>query len=124
MSFGNALNEAARDADVIRMFARGKGFLATVTIENSFRLGVAFDFIAMLSILEYYMGWEFCVVFALVGAYMYRIYTETASLLFSSASIVKYWRPELGYDITLVLNDLQLTLRISFRGCSHWCCHC
>merc|ERR1712048_70609 len=30
MSFVNALNETARDSDVFRMFARGRGFLATV----------------------------------------------------------------------------------------------
>jgi hypothetical protein len=35
MSFGNALNETAREADVFRMFARGKGFLATVKVHDA-----------------------------------------------------------------------------------------
>merc|ERR1712232_1544311 len=30
MAFSNALNEAARDSDIFRMFSRGKGFYATV----------------------------------------------------------------------------------------------
>ena len=34
MAFCNALNEAARDADVYRMFARGQGYLATVKVQN------------------------------------------------------------------------------------------
>jgi len=35
MSFCNALDETARDADVYRMFSRGKGFLATVKVRPS-----------------------------------------------------------------------------------------
>ena len=36
MSFVNALNEAARDADVFRMFGRGQGFVATVKAQYAF----------------------------------------------------------------------------------------
>jgi len=41
MSFVNALNEAGRDADVIRMFGEGQGFKATVKTANAFVTGIA-----------------------------------------------------------------------------------
>merc|ERR1712142_723089 len=46
MAFVNALNEAARDSDVYRMFSRGKGFIATVKCQYAFRLGCAADYVA------------------------------------------------------------------------------
>merc|ERR1712039_959646 len=44
MSFANALNEAARDSDVIRMFARGNGYFATVKCQRAFLAGMALNF--------------------------------------------------------------------------------
>ena len=49
MGFVNALNETARDSDVFRMFARGKGFLATVKCQNAFRAGAGLDFLGILA---------------------------------------------------------------------------
>ena len=42
MAFTNALNECARDSDVIRMFAEGKGYAATQKTEKAFYGGVLF----------------------------------------------------------------------------------
>ena len=40
--------ETARDADVFRMFAVGKGFKATENCQHAFRAGVLFAFIAVV----------------------------------------------------------------------------
>lgn len=96
MSFVNALNEAARDSDVFRMFARGQGFKATVKCQMAFRAGAACDLISMLAAAHMFMGWE-AIVFAIICvAVVLKIYFRTSNLLFSNTSIVKYWREELG----------------------------
>jgi hypothetical protein len=96
MSFVNALNEAARDSDVFRMFARGQGFKATVKCQMAFRIGAALDLISMLSAAHYFMGWE-AIIFAIICVIVVlKIYFDTAGLLFRNTSIVKYWRQELG----------------------------
>ena len=96
MAFVNVLNEAARDADVYRMLARGKGFKATVKVENSFRLGILLAFIAIAIRLYLVVGFDVVIV-GCVGTWIaYTIYNGTASLLFKTASIVKYWRKEKG----------------------------
>lgn len=96
MAFVNALNEAARDSDVFRMFARGKGFLATVKCQKAFRYGALANFIAMAVAGHAYLGWEVIVWSGILGYGCYKTYGETAKLLFQSASIVNYWRKELG----------------------------
>eukprot|EP00928_Gymnodinium_smaydae_P089369 TRINITY_DN73344_c0_g1_i1.p1 TRINITY_DN73344_c0_g1~~TRINITY_DN73344_c0_g1_i1.p1 ORF type:complete len:380 (+),score=27.47 TRINITY_DN73344_c0_g1_i1:44-1141(+) len=115
MAFSNALNEAARDSDVIRMFARGQGYYATVKCECCFFLGALFIMIACATILYTCMGIDI-VIFTVVGtAIAVKVYFDTASPLFKTASIINYWRKELGgepdsddaYDITLPLNCLQ-----------------
>ena len=65
MAFSNALNEAARDSDVFRMFARGKGFLATVKCQWAFRIGVAAVWIAMFMCCQANLGWEIVIIFFL-----------------------------------------------------------
>ena len=46
MAFVNALNEAAREADVFRIFARGQGYLATFKCQQAFRVGAGFCMLA------------------------------------------------------------------------------
>jgi hypothetical protein len=96
MSFCNALNEAARDSDVFRLFARGKGFLATVKCQDTFRIGCGADFLAMAVAVSYYIGWEAIVGMPLLVWAVLRQLQRTADPLFKNASIVKYWREELG----------------------------
>eukprot|EP00746_Dinoflagellata_sp_MGD_P039569 gnl/MRDRNA2_/MRDRNA2_19548_c0_seq1.p1 gnl/MRDRNA2_/MRDRNA2_19548_c0~~gnl/MRDRNA2_/MRDRNA2_19548_c0_seq1.p1 ORF type:complete len:374 (+),score=66.21 gnl/MRDRNA2_/MRDRNA2_19548_c0_seq1:77-1198(+) len=96
MSFVNALNEAARDSDVYRMFARGQGFKATVKCQMAFRIGAACDLISMLAAAHLFMGWEAVVFAAICVAVVFKIYKQTADLLYKNTSIVKYWREELG----------------------------
>ena len=96
MSFVNALNEAPRDSDVYRMFARGQGFLATVKCQTAFRYGMLANFIAMAVAAQLYIGWASLLCFAVLLAGAYQIFTPTARRLFSTASIVNYWRSELG----------------------------
>merc|ERR1712039_459915 len=80
MTFINVLNEAARDSDVIRMFARGKGFLATVKVQYSFRLGCIADFASMLLAAKAWVGWDmFCLAIVLV-AIMCVYFRRTAGL--------------------------------------------
>jgi len=96
MAFHNALNEAARDSDVFRMFARGKGFKATMKCQTAFRVGAFTCCIALTAVAQESVGWEMVVWAALLAATVIHIYQGTAHLLFSNASIVKYWRKELG----------------------------
>merc|ERR1712187_591341 len=96
MSFVNALNETARDSDVYRMFARGKGFIATVRCQHAFRFGCVADFVAVMIAVTYHIGWEAVVGAIILVVLVYRKRDETTKLLFNSASIVKYGRKELG----------------------------
>jgi len=97
MAFNNALNEAARDSDVFRMFARGKGFVATVKCERAFQVGCILDFIAVIVAVAHYLTWPEAlggaVVMTVVVLYIFR---GTARLLFVNGSICQYWREELG----------------------------
>jgi len=92
MSFTNALNEAARDADVFRLFAKGQGFLATVKCEEAFRVGAAANVVAMLAALHLYIGDVAYAYFALVGVTALLVLVPTHNRLFRCSSIVDYWR--------------------------------
>merc|ERR1712113_821849 len=97
MGFVNALNEAARDSDVFRMFSRGKGFRATVKCQLAFRVGCIADYIAVAAAASAYITWaEAFVGGACLALAVTMTFRKTAELLFRSASIVKYWRTELG----------------------------
>merc|ERR1711920_639809 len=96
MAFVNALNETARDSDVYRMFARGKGYVATVKCQYAFRIGCAADYVAVVVAVSYYIGWEAIVGTVLLVVICFRSFKTTANLLFRNASIVRYWREELG----------------------------
>jgi len=96
MSFVNALNEAARDSDVFRMFARGEGFIATVKCQNAFKVGCGLDMIAVVTAVSYQIGWEAVCGAVLLGAVGVWRSKETSSLLFRSSGIVGYWREDLG----------------------------
>jgi len=51
MAFVNALNEAGRDADVIRMFGEGQGYTATKKTENAFVAGIGSMGIGVLTMI-------------------------------------------------------------------------
>jgi len=115
MGFVNSLNEAPRDSDVIRMFARGQGFKATVKVQYSFRVGAITTFISMMISAQSYLGWEAVVGFLIASCVVYKYYKETVPRLFKNASIVQYWREDLGghpdaddpYDLWLPLTCLK-----------------
>jgi hypothetical protein len=92
MAFKNALNEAARDADVIRMFARGEGFLATVKCQNAFGFGAACNTLSITAVAVSNMGIEVLIVLCIVCPIAVSVYVKTSTLLFRNASIVDYWR--------------------------------
>lgn len=96
MAFVNVLNEAARDSDVIRMFARGKGFVATVKCQRAFTAGCIADFVGLLVAAKMSVGWEAVPVAVLLTCLVLRPYRQTSRLLHTSASIIGYWREELG----------------------------
>eukprot|EP00746_Dinoflagellata_sp_MGD_P060618 gnl/MRDRNA2_/MRDRNA2_25700_c0_seq1.p1 gnl/MRDRNA2_/MRDRNA2_25700_c0~~gnl/MRDRNA2_/MRDRNA2_25700_c0_seq1.p1 ORF type:complete len:228 (+),score=38.86 gnl/MRDRNA2_/MRDRNA2_25700_c0_seq1:329-1012(+) len=107
MAFGNALNEAARDSDVYRMFSpAGKGFMATKKCERAYLTGVASTLMAVLAAVQAIMGWEIVFVTMLVVPLAGKIYVDTSSALFKSAGIVDYWRsgqagPDDPYDLAV-----------------------
>lgn len=112
LAFGNALNEAARDADVFRMFSpAGQGFMATKKTEYAYLTGVGVTCIAVLVTLECYMGWEVILVTAIISGVAGKIYHDTESRLFKSAGIVDYWRkgkPEDDpYDLEVLLQAFE-----------------
>merc|ERR1719183_702492 len=61
MAFHNALNEAARDSDVFRMFARGKAYRATKMCQRAFFIGAAASCIGVTAVAQEYIGWEIVV---------------------------------------------------------------
>lgn len=115
MAFHNALNEAARDSDVYRMFARGKGFLATVRCQSAFRTGAFSCCVALTALAQETVGWDIVGWCALLVIVAFTIYVRTSEPLFSNASIVNYWREELGgkpdptdpYDLSVPLACLE-----------------
>jgi len=96
MSFINVLNEAARDSDIIRMFARGKGFVATVKVQRAFVVGCLADFMALIVAGKVCTGWDTVALAGVLAGCSYYTLRQTADLLYKSGSIVRYWRPELG----------------------------
>eukprot|EP00928_Gymnodinium_smaydae_P082620 TRINITY_DN6593_c0_g2_i1.p1 TRINITY_DN6593_c0_g2~~TRINITY_DN6593_c0_g2_i1.p1 ORF type:complete len:329 (-),score=37.88 TRINITY_DN6593_c0_g2_i1:436-1422(-) len=117
MAFGNALNEAARDADVFRMFSpAGNAFFATRKCELAYLTGLAATFVGMLAAVQAYMGWEMIIFSAVVVGGALKIYTDTASALFKSAGIVDYWKsgnhgPDDPYDLTFPVHLFQDQVR-------------
>jgi hypothetical protein len=93
MAFTNALNEAARDADVIRIFGEGKGFVATRQCQLSFCIGLIFlGLAASATMLIYFTLFDALVIAIFVSIPLYRVYVPTSKLLFSASSLTAYWR--------------------------------
>jgi len=121
MSFVNALNEAARDADVFRMFAKGKGYLATEKCQQVFRAGVLLSFIAIMVHLFDSFGVEIVAVAAGCLFWAWRVYAATTAGLFSNGSIMKYWRqgddgdPEDPYDLSIPLERFKQRAQVGRR---------
>lgn len=111
MGFCSALNEAARDADVIRMFAEGEGFKATVKVMRSFKLGVVLSMTAIGDAAYIFFGLEAIIVALLCIPVAAYIYTRTINLLLGTGSIVTYWRAKEHesdpYDLTLPVECLH-----------------
>ena len=97
------------------MFARGKGFLATVKVQWTFRLGAIVDFAAVGAAGIATLGWEIPLLLLICAAVCHRVYRRTVDPLFSNVSIVKYWRRDLGgkpdeddpYDLTVPMNRFR-----------------
>ena len=70
MGFTNALNEAARDADVFRMFARGQGFKVTLDCETFFRIGALCNFIGITMGIWGYVGWDALILFCVLAIFV------------------------------------------------------
>jgi len=97
MSFVNALNETARDADVYRLLSKGQGFFATRRCSLCFMIGCAADFLAVgVTAIEYLDPIEPLVLYVVLLFVACAIFFPTARRLFESSSIVSYWREELG----------------------------
>ena len=96
MAFVNALNETAREADVFRMFARGQGYLATFKCQQAFRRGAGFCMLAIAAVSLEYIGWDAVAWIAALLFYVLHNFSKTSNLLFSTGSLVHYWREELG----------------------------
>ena len=96
MAFVNSLNETAREADVFRMFARGQGYLATFKCQQAFRRGAGFCMLAIAAVSLEYIGWDAVAWIAVLLAYVLYNFSKTSNLLFTTGSLVHYWREELG----------------------------
>ncbi|GMI03954.1 hypothetical protein TrVE_jg9474 [Triparma verrucosa] len=98
MAFVNALNEAGRDSDVIRMFGEGQGFLATDKCSKAFSTGIFSLAIGILDmVLINFTIWDMLACLMVGGSIMYKV-IPTAEKLFSSSSLVSYWRWGVGKD--------------------------
>jgi len=127
MAFHNSLNEAARDSDVFRMFARGKGYRATVKCQHAFRIGILGCCLAMVAVAQEHVGWDalvWAVFLACVGGW---VLSTTATPLFMNASIVRYWREELGgkpdaddpYDLSVPVELFSRRVQANECGLLH-----
>ena len=89
MAFINAFNEAARDADIIRMFAEGKGYVATVKCERGFQCGLVFLLVALLTCISIYMTIFDCFFALLVVLALWKsgYYQKSSKLLFEAYSL-------------------------------------
>merc|ERR1712038_42802 len=74
MSFVNVLNESARDSDVYRLFSDGKGFYATVKCQWCFTIGCAADILALIAVMQHFLGWEVIAVTVLLTTIMGLVY--------------------------------------------------
>jgi len=105
MAFINVLNEAARDADVYRLFAKGQGFRTTVKVQRTFQAGSLANIAAMVVVGDAYLGWDVVILWAALFCGIFWVYFPTASRLFTTGSIHQYWREELDandpYDLTV-----------------------
>merc|ERR1712083_1017969 len=71
MGFHNALNEAARDSDVFRMFARGQGFRATMMCQNAFHVGAIACCVGLAAVSQEHVGWDMVIWFVLLAVVMF-----------------------------------------------------
>mmetsp|Transcript_163747 Transcript_163747/g.397975 ORF Transcript_163747/g.397975 Transcript_163747/m.397975 type:complete len:164 (+) Transcript_163747:3-494(+) len=105
------------------MFARGQGFYATVRCQVAFRVGCVADLLAVATASSYHLGWE-----AVVGALVCALYvvvqaSRSAKLLFSTASVVDYWREDKGgkpdqddpYDLQVPFGVFKETMRVNSK---------
>ena len=92
MAFINALNEAGRDADVIRMLAEGQGFIATEKCKFCFRFGLAMFCVGVITTIVINYGvFDGGVAFFLF-LFFGSILAPTSNKLFRASSIIEYWR--------------------------------
>lgn len=125
MAFHNALNEAARDSDVFRMFSRGRAFLATVKCQTAFRWGCYADFLAMGVGISSYIGLIETVSSGLLLCFgVCMVFRQTSSLLYRYSSITWYWREEAGgkpddddpYDLHVPVQNFEARAHFNRNG--------
>ncbi|GMI37451.1 hypothetical protein TrCOL_g11737 [Triparma columacea] len=121
MSFVNALNEAGRDADVIRMFGEGQGYLATHKCNNAFSTGLFSLAVGILDmILINFTVWDMLACLAIGLSIMYKL-IPTSKKLFASSSLMFYWRfgraedNEDPFDLRIPMERVRDKARISER---------
>jgi len=130
MSFVNALNEASRDADVIRMFGEGQGFLATHKCGRAFQHGLIALGVAIIDMIFINFDWiDGLLCAAITISIMWKL-KSTSFKLFSSSSLVEYWRWGVGksgeigsravenedpFDLRIPLERISMKSKISTR---------
>ncbi|GMH50101.1 hypothetical protein TrRE_jg5392 [Triparma retinervis] len=121
MSFVNALNEAGRDADVIRMFGEGQGYLATHKCNSAFTTGIFSLAVGILDmILINFTIWDMLLCLGIGSSIMYKL-IPTSKKLFGSSSLMFYWRfgraddNEDPFDLRVPMERVRTKARISER---------
>merc|ERR1712217_289272 len=79
-----------------RMFGQGKGFLATVKCQRAFTVGCIADVVSLVVAAKMHVGWEMPSIAAVMGLFCWWVFRTTRHLLYSSASILGYWREDRG----------------------------
>ena len=121
MMFVNALNEAGRDADVIRMFGEGQGYLATAKCSRAFSTGIVALAVGILDmVLINFSPWDMLACLAIGSSIMYKL-VPTSKKLFESSSLMSYWRfgraedNEDPFDLRVPLERVRTKAVISER---------
>jgi len=121
MSFVNALNEAGRDADVIRMFGEGQGFLATKKCGDAFQIGLVALAVSIGDIIVINFKWYDGLACFVIVFFLLRVLKPTSDKLFGSSSLMFYWRfgraedNEDKFDLRVPLERVEIKSTISRR---------
>ena len=111
-----------------RGFERARHGAVPCRCQQAFTTGLAANFVGMTMTAHHYCGWWSVLGAGALGFGAMKVFKPTSDRLFSNASIVNYWREDLGgrpapddpYDLSVPLAYLTARVR-GMRACGILC---